>query len=326
MMSGRYTILTEGSLERRRQQRRRRLRRLLYMALALVAVGAGVGLYFVLKPSPPPPNNYSGTIDVDGQDRPYHVHLPPSYDGQTPLPVVLAFHGLSQTPDSLRTISELDQAADANGFIVVYPEGFLRVWEVDRVDIHQVDDLHFVDALLDRLSEELNVDEGRIYATGFSRGAVFVHRLACERSDRFAAFAAVAGALSSILYRECEPPRPVPVLAFHGTADRGVPYERSTDEYMGVPETVEFWVRANHCGAEPEVEAVGGEGEGLPVQRLSYPGCAPGSEVTLYRIEGGGHQWPGGAALQERQFGSISTAISASQIMWDFFARYSLPE
>ena len=70
--------------------------------------------------------------------------------------------------------------------------------------------------MLEGVSEELCIDESRIYAAGLSMGGFMSSLVACEMSGRFAAVAPVAG----LQFPDgCDPGRPIPVLSFHGTAD-----------------------------------------------------------------------------------------------------------
>lgn len=321
-----YQILTPGAAAARRDKRRRRARAAGLVLLVLTVAGGVTAAYLRLRPEPPPPANYTGAIDISGQDRRYLVHLPPAYDGSEPLPVVLVFHGLTQSVESVRAMTGFDALADEQNFITVYPEGFLHTWEIDSTDYLEVDDLAFVNAVLDRLEGELAVDTSRVYATGFSMGGHMTNRLACEMADRIAAFGPVAGVMSARLYRECRPSRPVPILMIHGTDDRRVPYERAYQEVMGVPETLDFWVKHDGCDPTPLVEDLPDAAEdGTRVSRVTFSGCEGGAQVVLYTIEGGGHTWPGGAPLGEQTMGLASEDIVASAVLWAFFQQYRLP-
>ena len=131
--------------------------------------------------------------------------------------------------------------------------------------------------------------------------------------------------MSARLYRECRPSRPVPILMIHGTDDRRVPYERAYQEVMGVPETLDFWVKHDRCDPTPLVEDLPDAAEdGTRVSRVTFSGCEGGAQVVLY-IEGGGHTWPGGAPLGEQIMGLASEDIVASAVLWAFFQQYRLP-
>lgn len=320
-----YQVLTPGHQAARRAAAARRVRRLGFIALGVLIIGLAAGAYFFTRPTPPPPANYSSTVDAAGQDRAYDVHLPPSYDGSSEMPVVLVFHGFRQTTEGARVLTGMDEVADAHDFIVVYPAAFLRVWEVENINLHQADDLDFVVALIDQLDEELAIDRSRIYATGFSNGAMMSYRLACWMPDTIAAFAPVGGALPLTLAPECEPAEPVSIMVVNGTDDPSVGYEGTIDWLESIPNTVEFWVQHNACSAEPEVEALPdrGDGQRTLVRRHTYAGCEPGGDVVLYEIEGGGHQWPGGATIDTARYGEISSDLDTSEVIWEFFSEHA---
>ncbi len=180
-------------------------------------------------------------------DRPYDVFVPTSYDPGKPIPVVVAFHGGGGTSRNAVTMScpggDVDDAeclhaiGEQEGFVTVYPNGTgfppvrrLRTWNAGggadgwnctsgKACANDVDDLAYVDRLLEGLSSWLNVDRTRVYATGLSNGAALSHRLACERAETFAAIAAVAGSNQFSTAAPCEPERPIAVLQVHGTED-----------------------------------------------------------------------------------------------------------
>lgn len=323
-----YQILTEEKIardaERRRSQLRIALTVLGVLALAVVAYGA----YLIFRPEPPPATDYTNTIDISGQDRPYHVHLPPGYNERREWPVVLMFHGLTQTVEGARVMSQFDALADEENFIVVYPEGFLRAWQTDDIDYLGVDDLAYLNAVLDEIEVDLSVDTRRIYSTGFSQGAHMQHRLACEMPDRIAAFGPVAGIMSAIQPGTCDPGRPIPMILINSVDDQRVPYERRFNEMLGVPETIDFWVGHDNCNPEPVVEDLpdADPADGTTVSRHTYSGCDAGVEVVLYRIEGAGHTWAGGTPFDPRAFGLTSTDINASRTLWEFFEGIRLPQ
>lgn len=150
------------------------------------------------------------SIVHDGVERTFRVHVPPSYDATAATPVVLMFHGGFGSGRQLETSSGMSTIADREGFIAVYPDGTggVRTWNggacCNPAARDGVDDVGFVDALLDHLESELCVDPARVFSSGMSNGAILSHRLACELSERIAAIAPVAGTIGV----ECAPTRP----------------------------------------------------------------------------------------------------------------------
>jgi polyhydroxybutyrate depolymerase len=271
-----------------------------------------------------------GELEVDNLRRSYRLHIPRTYDSRQPTPLVLAFHGRLGTGNKMEKLTNLSALADKQGFIVVYPNGVGRSWNAGhgtgKAEAKGVDDVKSTVMLIDSLSQTLNIDHQRVYATGFSNGATFVHRLACELSEKIAAIAAVAGTIAPKIGRNCSPQRPVAVLQIHGTADPVVPWEGGFTGGGGVVEsvavTIAGWVERNACTAKREVADLGGG-----VSRASYSSCREGTIVILYRVEGGGHTWPGGYQfLPKKIIGQTNRSWDASQAIWDFFMKHPMNE
>ncbi|HEY2385490.1 MAG TPA: PHB depolymerase family esterase [Candidatus Binatia bacterium] len=276
------------------------------------------------------------TIVVDGRPRTYLAHVPPNYDGQTPLPVVLVFHGgVSNAAITVRFTGLSDKADEAR-FLAVYPSGTGRLaraltWNAGSccgyAQHEHVDDVAFVRALLDDLAGHFAIDARRIYATGISNGGMMVHRLAAELADRIAAVASVSGPLS---IETIHPSRPVSVMHFHGTADEFVPFAGGTGEkslasirFRSAPDSVAAWARADGCPSKPDVAALPvKEGDPTRVRRERYGPCKDGAEVVFYVIDGGGHAWPGREAGVQF-LGTATQSISANDLMWEFFQKHA---
>jgi polyhydroxybutyrate depolymerase len=261
------------------------------------------------------------TITVEGVERSYILRVPPQYDGTAPLPLVLNFHGFGSNARQQAAYSRLPAKGDAEGFVVVSPDGGgppgQQQWNSRRfADLP--DDVAFVEALLDRLTAGLCIDTARVYAVGMSSGANFSQRLACELPDRIAGVAAIAATFYPV---DCASRRPVPVIAFHGTADTCVPYEggpvtcgRGTGG-IPVPST-EFgaarWAAHNACNAAPSQTQLTAN-----VRAIAYSECRENVAVILYTVEGGGHTWPG--AIDVPRLGPTTREIDATDLLWEFF-------
>ena len=272
------------------------------------------------------------SIIFDGRRRFYALHVPPSYD-LTPTALVIVLHGGGGNARGAARMTGFSDVADRGGFVVVYPEGTGRLegrsltWNSGNccgyaLD-NDVDDVGFIDALISKLGSQLNIDSGRVFATGISNGGMMSYRLGCELSDRIVGIAPVAGALNV----ECDPSQPVSVIAFHGTADQHVLYEGGVplarfDPHSRVDKSVayaiDFWTKIDRCSPSPE-RAQGGN-----VIVDSYSGCLNGTAVVLYTIEGGTHSWPGGqkgSAIGDEP----SMEVSATEVMWRFFNAHPRP-
>ncbi|MBS0264043.1 MAG: prolyl oligopeptidase family serine peptidase [Planctomycetes bacterium] len=278
-------------------------------------------------------------IRVGGVDRKYLVHLPPQYDPAVPSPVVLAFHGYGSSSHHMVKFCDLSTKADQAGFVVVYPEGTGKTrrtlaWNAGDCcgDPQQdnTDDVGFVRALLDDLGSVASVDPRRMFAAGMSNGAMMAYFLALKLSDRIAAIAAVSGPMGTC---KCQPKRPVPVMHFHGLDDKFAPFlggvgERSITKvnFLSVPYSVDFWVRANQCSPDPVVsELPACSADGTSVLRKVWGGGRNDSEVILFEISGGGHTWPGARPMLFCVEATTQN-VSANDEMWRFFQRHPLPD
>lgn len=287
------------------------------------------------------PGDYGRELRVDRRKRFYEIHVPPSYNNSKPMPVVLVFHGGGGDPGTIRFESGMDNVADREGFIVVYPGGTnkrlvlrnrLLLWNDGRPfkdgSYSKVDDVGFVSVLLDDLEGLFNIDKKRIYACGYSNGAQLSYRLAKRLSNRIAAVAAVAGQRPVRDDFDPPPPRPISVMQFSGLKDKIGPYhggQPSIDaelqtELKPVKETIGTWVEFNGCSNKPEVTEVGA----AVMER--YAPCKNETEVVLWTLKDGGHTWPGGSVIPglEKMLGPVNKDINASKLMWEFFERNPL--
>lgn len=268
------------------------------------------------------------SLESGGITRSYYLYLPASYDAITPVPLVLAFHGFAQGALGLADYSGWEAIAEANGFVLVYPQGtgFLPRWESGLFSSEQqtVDDVAFVRDLIAHLSDMLCIDTARVYANGLSNGGGMSYRLACELSDHITAIGGVAGAYTD-LPDGCNPLRPVPIIVFHGTEDSIVPYIGSDSGFFRLPSLADFvmgWAERNGCDlSAPEITPQEGD-----VSQIRYTNCDENADVVFYTIHGGGHTWPGAhiTRLTDRFGGYVTQDISASATMWAFFSQYAL--
>jgi polyhydroxybutyrate depolymerase len=263
----------------------------------------------------------NGTIVSSNQRRSYLLHVPRTYDPAKPTPLVISLHAAAVWPAVQRDISQWNAVADEHGFIVVYPSGVggarPRVWRVNHGP-GLMTDVRFIADLIDTLQASYNIDPARVYADGLSNGAGMAFVLSCTLSDRIAAVGMVASALL-LPFDWCTDQRPVPVMAFHGTADPVTPYHGglswvANDVFPAVPSFAASWARRNGCAPTASDVAVA-----AGVMRREYAHCAAGAPVVLYTIEGGGHTWPGGQPVPEWFAGVTSDRIDATREMWSFF-------
>ena len=313
------------------------------LAILVLVVAVVIGTYWMVGPAPrcQLPEQASAeaswtarTLVSGGLKRCYYLYAPPTYGSSQPLPVVFSFHGWLSNPESQALISGWHKLAKQEGFLVVYPQGqkFPQRWDSGETwGDSDVDDVQFFRDMLEDLSSIASVDRSRIYVNGFSNGGGMTVRLGCEAADLMAAMGTVAGAIVSM--EDCHPSRPVPLMAFHGTADPIVYYEGGdmrgwlmrwgaslTDSptyFVGVEDWTATWAESNGC--EPTPEAIPPQDD---VSRVRYTGCDRNAQVLLYTIDGGGHTWPGGWPIPA--VGKTSEDIDATEELWAFLQQYRL--
>jgi polyhydroxybutyrate depolymerase len=252
--------------------------------------------------------------------RTYLVHLPASYRPNTPVPVILAFHGYGGTAAGMERGSGLSILSEQQGFLAVFPQGLpfgggtAPFWASAGPVDFGIDEIAFVTSLLNDLQSNFCVDAYRIYATGFSNGGGMTGYLACRLAGRIAAFAPASGNFYDIP-GHCHPSRPVPIMDFHGTADgvvpyAGVPASQSPDWPLpSIPEWLAGWAARDGCSSGP---AVFSQTEGVTGERWTR--CRGQSTVIHYRLNGVGHTLP-------PSINGTSTPL----LIWNFFQSHPLP-
>jgi polyhydroxybutyrate depolymerase len=295
----------------------------------LIIIGLPVLLILMILLSVSFANKTNGAIISSGEKREYLLYVPKSYDRSKPTPLVISLHAAVNWPAYQMKISQWNKKADENGFIVVYPAGTgtgPKTWFMEGAKTpSRMPDVRFISELIDTLEAHYNIDPARIYANGMSNGGGMAFALSCTLSNRIAAIGAVSAA-QSLSSTWCADSTPVPMIAFHGTADPFVPYKGAppgwlnpTAPFPNVTTWTESWARRNRCGLTPVDSAVAPH-----VTRREYTNCGGNATVVLYTIKGGGHQWPGGKPIAAWIVGPMTREVDATGLMWAFFAEHPL--
>jgi polyhydroxybutyrate depolymerase len=261
------------------------------------------------------------SLQVGSAIRSYRLAVPTHYRAAVATPLILLFHGSGSNALQTSIYTQMPRRAARRGYLVATPDGVAGQWQLSAPGA-TTDDLAFVSALIANLSSRYCVDPDRIYAAGISLGSEFSAIAACTPRDHIAAVGLVA---AEFLLRPCT--GPIPVIAFHGTADPIVAYRSGSTgtafpgiPVVGVEENLAHWARLDRCSSGPQRRRVTSM-----VVRRSWSGCSRGSAVVLYSVLGGGHTWPGSPiTLSAATFGATTRQIDATGLMLTFFGQHRL--
>ena len=242
------------------------------------------------------------TITVAGRARSYRLYVP-SVLGRGPVPLFVGLHGGGGSGEQFSQTNQIERLAESNGFIVVHPDGVPMIghsggsWNAGLCCVvgsvaaaENVDDVGFIDALITAIAREHVLDEDRIFAFGYSNGAVMSYRLACELADRVVAVGVYAGVLA---IDPCHPAQPVSVLHIHGDADLAHPIEGGKGpagvlgiEFPPAAEGFDALAALNLC---PKGVVTTDEARRVDLREP----CARGTTQKFVTIRGADHTWGG---------------------------------
>lgn len=263
-----------------------------------------------------------GTIVQGETTREYILYIPSSYNGNAPMPLVINFHGFggcaADYATNVGTDFDFNSVADNDSFIVVYPQGVIRAkgapeWDPGDNGIEDINsnDLYFTEQLINKLANEYNIDQTRVYATGYSNGGMMAYGLACSRSDLVAAVGIMSGVM---LPDECNESAYTSIIHFHGIADEVLPFQGNQD-FQPIPDVIDFWLNHNNISSSNLISTQLNEGN---VVKEEYSGGNQNTSVILYTIneehgKEGGHVW----------FSDEIEGEHPNQILWDFLSNYT---
>ncbi len=273
-------------------------------------------------------------MEYSGLERRYRIHLPFKYNSSNNYPVLIALHGFGDSPKKMELYTGLNQSANKNGFIVVYPYGTTNrrfgplSWNggicCNYAYETGVDDVGFINALIDELVANYNVNSEKVYVTGFSNGGILANLVATKLPDKVSGAAIVSGAIASKQTEEEEytyiqkSETPVPVVIFHGKNDGSISFNggESSDpvvEFASAYDMVNFWLENNKCEKHPTEIS-----RGANYTKEVYSSCEGGSNVVFYAINDGKHEWPGWRLNPIKNI--MGKGLKANDLIWDFFS------
>lgn len=249
-----------------------------------------------------------------------------------PLPLIIALHGGGSNGSMLARSTGLAEIGEAAGYMVVFPNGTgpaidARTWNsggcCGYAQLHKVDDVAFIRALIDKLVADGQVDRSRVFVAGLSNGGMMAYRLAAEAPELFKAVAVVSAVLDTAPESIV---KGMPVIHIHGSEDPFIPFlggvgprEATQTPRLSVARTVEAWVKANGADPRPELSEIADNvGDGTSVRQYTYHSKTDPQSVVLVEIKGGGHNWPGTTTPMVNA-GRASRNLNASRTIVEFF-------
>ncbi len=284
-------------------------RALLPRALCLVTfVATAAGAAFA-------PGDNVRELQFGGLPRAYSVHVPPGGVGTAPVPLVVDIHGFTSNRQQQQAISGMRAVADANGFLVAYPDGIRNAWNAGVCCGNpEIDDVGFFRALVDAIAAEAQVDRRRVYATGLSNGGAMSQRLACDAADLFAAAAPMAFPIPFRPLSGCQPARAIPVLTVMGLTDELVRYDGGA--FGSAPDTFAYWRDVNACTGEAERVEQGQS------RCETYTTCANETRVGLCSVTA--QAFPG--TFFSGHILYLNPDFVLAEVAWDFLSQFTLPD
>ncbi|MCH2038041.1 MAG: dienelactone hydrolase family protein [Rickettsiales bacterium] len=275
------------------------------------------------------------TLIHNGIERQYIIRRPHPGFNRNPLPTVIVLHGGGGNGESAEYITSFTEKAYDRGYMVVYPSGTGRFPRMQKGKTwnavhccahamkHNVDDIGFINALIDHLIKHDNADAKRIYVTGMSNGAMITHRLGIELSDKIAAIAPVIGTMFG---GETVPSSSVPAFIINGKNDTiipidgGKPHQKLQRSFDGTPMMPalyqsQFWARVNQCNLKPDI--IDEEDGKLTIENYQ---CPDQGKVIHFIVNDGNHSWPGGRKGRKNA-DAPPQWMDATELILEFFSR-----
>src|SRR5258706_5232714 len=306
-------------------------------ALGLTVIAAAAAVSTVAAQPRPTGTITRNTLAVKGMQRSFILYLPRTLKPNPPL--LFVFHGSGGDGEEMRdaTAYEFDALADANGFLVVYPDGYENTWNDCRKGSPQparrmnIDDESFIEAMIAKEAADHHADTKRVFAAGWSNGGQLGYRLALERAKEFAAVAAISAGLPTTDNLACTPSgAAMPVMIINGTDDPINPFKggqvtlgfTSLGNVLSSEMTAQYFARLDGQTSMPAVARLPHKKASDPtyVAEMSWTEAGkPG--VVMYAVHGGGHVIPQPYIEFPQSLGRTNGDLDAPKAIWDFFSK-----
>lgn len=306
------------------------------MITNFISICACVLMLSCSKDDPKPPQyRFNEEIVIDGIRRTYIIKLPQNYyENDSTRAMVIGLHGTGGSAAQFESAYGFNEKGNAEGFVAIYPDGVkkqdglsilkIRTWNAgsccDFAMYTNVNDVKFISTLIDHVSSRFHINRKKVYVTGMSNGGMMAYRLASELPDKIAAVGVVSGTM--VAPKDASRQGGVPIIHIHSVLDTKVSFAGGTGigdyNFPPVMEGLSYWASRNHCTADPLVE----QRQGYELKSWKNP--AGTTLIQCYLTQDGGHAWPS-STPQGRMGDTPSTVINATNLIWEFCSRFSLP-
>jgi polyhydroxybutyrate depolymerase len=266
------------------------------------------------------------TLMHENLERFYYIYKPQSLSqNNNNVPLLFALHGYGSSAAFHKSYTQYEVIAEENQFIIVYPQGYKLDTILTNSSSHwnsgawtigsNVDDVDFINSVIELVEDKENIDPNRIYSAGMSNGGFMSYHLACNLSQKIAAIASVTGSMSRETLSSCLSSHPMPILQIHGLQDFTVPYSgNNTIGMESIDDVLDYWANYNSCNPERILAVVDYDNEKGSIDFVNYDSCSNNVDLDLIRIPSMDHTWP---ALNNFN-------ISASDEIWNFLSKFDI--
>ena len=234
---------------------------------------------------------YSQTrvVKVNDTLRQFTVYQSTKINDDEKVPLLLNFHGSGMTAIEHMFYTQTNTLAEANGFIVAYPQGINNDWNVGFEQDYDngTKDVEFINVLIEKLIKNYPIDSTKIYATGLSRGGFFIQRLVAELPHTISGFVSVGAPMPTEVQKRMQSQEMVKAMYVHGTKDEIVSRNGKEDAYLSVAQSISYWKIRNKVNLKPKIETIDKSEDDTSVKIVDH------NTVVEIQIENGGHTWPG---------------------------------
>ncbi len=279
-------------------------------------------------------NLSSGSMKMNNIERNYLVYVPSKLNNKKKPPMVLCLHGFGQSAQEIikMTGGKLNELAERDGVVVVYPNAVANHWNDKMGGVYKatddVDDVGFLSALIDKCKQKYNIDPNRIYVMGISNGGEMTYRLSCEIPEKLKAVAPVISSMGVKSAKEYKKTKPLPILIMNGTSDPIVPWKGGEVNINGdvlslvlsCDENVLYWINRNGASKKAEVKNLPdiNKKDKSHILTKTYR-SNNGNDVILYEVVGGGHNLPSLFPASSNPDNPQNMDIEGSEVIWNFF-------